>query len=332
MVKKFDLGKDPYTRAVTLMSLNNFEAASKAALDFLSEHIDFSLWMITRTLGDDWIVLQCNDHGYGVKPGDVFRWKDSYCSRMIKGEGPRIAPNANDIACYQKAEINEQVRIGSYIGIPLVFESGELFGTLCAIDPEPKDTDLTRHLPMIEAMARLLVTLAGVESNARSLQRQLDHLRDESMTDFLTNTLNRRGWDDEVKETEIGCQKYGSPACVFIVDLDELKEVNDTYGHSKGDKLIQRCAQTIRDTMRDDDALARLGGDEFGLLTNTASLESAERMRQRLYENFAERNVKASIGLAIRDPRKGLDEAIDAADQDMLAEKRGRKEKAAQYN
>ena len=76
---------------------DSFQEASAAILDHLHEILGFDLWMVTRTEGEDWIVLHTNDRGYSVNPGDLFRWTDSFCSRMVLGKGPRIAPASDDV-------------------------------------------------------------------------------------------------------------------------------------------------------------------------------------------------------------------------------------------
>ena len=75
-------------------SFSDFDAAAHSVLEFLYHRLSFDLWMVTRTEGDDWIVLQALDHGYGVKEGSVFRWADSFCSQMVLGLGPCIAPRS----------------------------------------------------------------------------------------------------------------------------------------------------------------------------------------------------------------------------------------------
>lgn len=107
-------------------------------LKFLQDRIGFDLWMVTRVEGNDWIVLDAQDRGYNVNGGDVFKWADSFCSRMVKGEGPQIAPDSDLIPAYVEAEIGNLVNIRAYIGVQVNWPDGSLFGTLCAIDPEPK--------------------------------------------------------------------------------------------------------------------------------------------------------------------------------------------------
>lgn len=87
-------------------------------LRLLHNRLGFDLWMVTRTEGDDWIVLHAEDHGYGIQDGTVFRWADSFCARMVEGEGPRIAPRSDAVPAYAAAPIGSQVRIGAYVGVP----------------------------------------------------------------------------------------------------------------------------------------------------------------------------------------------------------------------
>ena len=123
---------------INQLLFKDFNAAGEQVLKYLHNHLGFGLWMITRTEGNDWIVLQTEDHGYGIQPGHVFNWEDSYCSQMVQGKGPRIAPNSEEIKLYAEPKINNIADIKAYIGHPLINEDGSLFGTLCAIDPSPQ--------------------------------------------------------------------------------------------------------------------------------------------------------------------------------------------------
>jgi len=98
------------------LSFSDFETSGRAVLAFLHRRLGFDLWMVTRTEGDDWIVLQSEDHGYGVAPGTVFRWADSFCSEMVKGNGPRIAPRSDVVPAYAAAPIGRQVQIKAHVG------------------------------------------------------------------------------------------------------------------------------------------------------------------------------------------------------------------------
>src|SRR4051812_26487169 len=115
--------------------VHDFSSATRATIHFLRQRFDLDLWMVTRTEGNDWIVLGVEESKYDVKAGSVFQWSDSFCSRMVEGLGPRIAPQSDLIDVYKNAPIGAAVKIGAYVGVPLTKADGSLFGTLCAIDP-----------------------------------------------------------------------------------------------------------------------------------------------------------------------------------------------------
>ncbi|MFI9651240.1 GAF domain-containing protein [Guyparkeria halopsychrophila] len=114
----------------------DFHTACQAVLAHLSERTGLGLWMMTRTEGEDWIVLQAEGDRYTVAGGDVLHWTDSFCSLMVVGKGPQVAPQADEVPAYREAPIGLQVPIGAYVGVPVLRDDGELFGTLCAIDPD----------------------------------------------------------------------------------------------------------------------------------------------------------------------------------------------------
>jgi len=281
--------------------------------------------MVTRTEGDDWIVLQSADHGYGVKEGDVFRWADSFCSQMVLGRGPCVAPRSADVPAYAAAPIGRQVRIGAYVGVPLSREDGSLFGTLCAIHPTPQPTGIAAELPLIEVLARLLCTVLEADIRATDHARRAERAEADALTDGLTGVYNRRGWDQLSAAEESRCRRYGHPACVLSIDLDGLKRVNDTQGHAAGDELICRAASAIQGAIRKQDMVARLGGDEFAVLGIECDAVGAGRLRDHVAAALAAANVEASLGIAVRDPRRGLTHAADQADAAMYVNKTSRR-------
>ena len=123
--------------------------------------------MVTRAQGDDWIVLQSVDRGYGIGQGHVFPWADSFCSQMVAGLGPRIAPCSSDVPAYAAAEFGNRVGIGAYAGVPLHWSNGELFGTLCAIHPSPLPHEMVDELPLIELFATMLMRHLASRSQTR---------------------------------------------------------------------------------------------------------------------------------------------------------------------
>lgn len=306
---------------IDLAPYDDFEAASRAVLAYLHKRLGFGLWMLTRTEGLDWIVLQAEDHGYNVEEGTVFRWADTFCSHMVLGLGPRVASSAQDIPVYAASPIGQQVPIGAYIGVPLVKDDGSLFGTLCAIDPKPQKESIQDELPLIELLARLLGTILAADLKAVEQKRLIERSQQEAMTDVLTGLLNRYGWEKIIAAEESRSRRYASPACIIMVDLDDLKQINDTQGHAQGDALLRNTSQCLKSALRENDIVARIGGDEFAILGIECDSAGSEILFDNVKEALSSKGIKASVGKAIRDPKLGLIEAIAQADQAMYAAK-----------
>lgn len=302
-------------------NFKNFKDAGAKILEYLYHHFGFSLWMITRTEGDDWIVLQTNDHGYGVKPGQVFKWSDSYCSQMVLGNAPSIAPNAQEIPLYVNAGINKIVDIRSYIGQPLLNEDGSLFGTLCAIDPSPQPRNIEKSADLLKLLSQLLSQILQSELKLNENTRVSEQFKMESLTDHLTGLFNRRAWDRLINLEEDRCKTYGHPTTIIMIDLNNLKKINDEYGHDEGDKMIQETAQTIKNCVRSNDIVARLGGDEFAILNVETNLADTKKLSKRIFNALKAVNIEVAIGIAVRDPSRGLKKAIKEADKKMYENK-----------
>lgn len=306
-------------------TFDDFEAASRATLAYLHQRLGFDLWMMTRVEGSDCLVLQAENHGYDVEEGTVFRWGDSFCSQMILGHGPRVVPHAQNIPLFAASPIAQQIQIGAYISVPLASTDGSLFGTLCAIDPSPQDESIRDELPLIEFLTRLLGTVLFADLKAAKQARLLERSQQAARTDVLTGLLNRHGWEQCVAIEEARAKRYGSPACVLIVDLDGLKQVNDTKGHVHGDALIRSASNSIRSVLRENDIVARIGGDEFAILGIECDAEGCEAIFKNVTNALLSNGISASVGKALRDHRLGLFEAIAAADRAMYVAKAKRR-------
>jgi diguanylate cyclase (GGDEF)-like protein len=303
------------------LGFTNFEGAAQAALSFLHRRLGLRLWMVTRVQGDDWIVLNAEDHGYDVKDGTVFRWADSFCSRMVRGEGPRIALRSEEVPAYASAPIGRQVKIAAYIGVPLIGVDGSLFGTLCAIDPEVQPTALEGELELVEMVAGLLGSLLRTEMQFAEEIRRAERAQAEALSDPLSGLFNRRGWSQLLAREEERCRRHGNPAGVLVLDLDDMKTVNDSLGHFAGDHLIQRTSAVLGAVVRSQDVAARVGGDEFAILAVECDATAAANLLKRLRKALDAAGINASIGLAMREPARGLQHAWEDADRAMYLEK-----------
>jgi diguanylate cyclase len=303
----------------------DFQVTAAEVLRFLHHRFGFSLWMVTRAEGNDWIVLQAEGEGYGINQGDVYRWSDSLCSQMAQDRGPNIAPRITEVPAYANAPLAGQVGIGAYIGLPLIRADGTLFGTLCAFDPEPQADELVDQQSLLEFMARMLSTILGGELRAEAEARRAEFAEERAETDSLTGVFNRRGWDRFLQTEEARCRRYGHTASVFSIDLDHLKQVNDDFGHNTGDAMLIAAAEALSGSTRECDVVARVGGDEFAILAVHCDQTTTDDIIDRLNESLSKANVRASIGVASRDSSKTLKDAWVQADRNMYRCKKRRR-------
>jgi diguanylate cyclase (GGDEF)-like protein/PAS domain S-box-containing protein len=182
------------------------------------------------------------------------------------------------------------------------------------------------------------VIVFGDVTKERRLKRALSY---QASHDALTGLINRREFDTRL-ETAVTAAQRGEFECVLLyVDLDQFKVVNDTCGHSAGDRLLRDITSLLQTRVRASDTIARLGGDEFGILLERCSLEQAERVadsiRQAIHNyrflwGANSLSVGASIGV-VRIARETTSSAsvLSAADIACYAAKDGGRNRVQVY-
>jgi diguanylate cyclase (GGDEF)-like protein/PAS domain S-box-containing protein len=169
-----------------------------------------------------------------------------------------------------------------------------------------------------------LVITARDVSERHALQQRLAH---QSAHDQLTGLPNRMALLAAGAEL---LSAGGEPVAVLMLDLDRFKEINDTLGHTYGDRLLQEVGPRLRTQLRENDVLARLGGDEFAVLLpglgQESALAAARRLLDTLHEPFTvdglELDVDVSIGVSVSGrPAAGLDDLLREADIAMYTAK-----------
>ena len=125
----------------------------------------------------------------------------------------------------------------------------------------------------------------AIKERGRADQHAAD-LETLAAVDWLTGLYNRRHFETLAQAELARSQRYMRPLTVMMMDIDHFKDVNDTYGHATGDRVLQALATVCLATKRDADVIGRIGGEEFALLlpetTDTAAAQFAERLRQQI--------------------------------------------------
>ena len=140
-----------------------FDEASAAVVDYLKSVLPLGFWAVTRYDGVRQLSLEVRGDAYGLGPGGSHLWTDSMCIDMVTGRAPSIAPDAMAVPDYAAAGIAAQIDIGAYIGIPIVQANGELFGTLCGLDPAAQSDQLMLHAPWLEILGMLLSVILDAD-------------------------------------------------------------------------------------------------------------------------------------------------------------------------
>ena len=121
------------------------------------------------------------------------------------------------------------------------------------------------------------------------------------------------------------CTRHGHLACVAVIDIDDLKEVNDRDGHAAGDELIRSTASAVQRSLRRNDAAFRVGGDEFVVVATETSPEAVDLIGERLGGILADAGIRASVGVAVKQPDDTFAATLARADEAMYASKRARR-------
>lgn len=131
-----------------------------------------------------------------------------------------------------------------------------------------------RRQPFVYAYL-MVATLVMTSILGWIIGRKEDLLEELSVTDPLTGLANRRRLRAAFADENARAQRYGTPLALLLIDLDNLKEINDRHGHASGDRALQLVADSLRASCRGTDLVARLGGDEFVVLAvNTSATEA----------------------------------------------------------
>lgn len=219
------------------------------------------------------------------------------------------------------ADLRAQRRDSGSLELRFRHRDGEPFWMLVRLSVVPGADDRPAYL---------VSQYEAVGGGVRLDDQQMAELARMALHDPLTGLANRALLVDRLEKEISELPEQGGMVVVLMVDLDELKPVNDSLGHAAGDELLKAAAHELQSAVRLNDTVARIGGDEFVVVSDARELDEAERLRERVAQRLdtevagAGRRIglSASVGLATtRNAATSAQNLLHRADQDMYARK-----------
>ena len=200
------------------------------------------------------------------------------------------------------------------------------------LDDVMRDTR-TIQAEALQSRDQMLVAreeVQAAEARIRALEAELAEISALASHDQLTNSLNRRGLDDAFEREQARADRHGTELSVAMLDIDDFKKLNDSYGHEAGDEALIHVVRIIKDTLRSMDVIGRFGGEEFVVVLPDTPLNEGMAVVARLQKELTKRifmynNQKLfltfSAGVATRNADENLLDTIKRADAAMYKAK-----------
>ncbi|CAN5639455.1 hypothetical protein BH18ACI3_BH18ACI3_04640 [soil metagenome] len=227
--------------------------------------------------------------------------EDSVGSRVaqivLNGGTPVVVSDIGNVAL-ESAPLEWSYKTKSFISYPILIGERKI-GVLNFTDRAGGDAFNERDLELLQAIAPQI----AVAIDRTTLKDKAGEYEQLSVTDPLTGLLNRRYIEERLGEEILRSARHHFPMSLMMLDVDNFKSYNDSFGHPAGDAALEIVADVLKGTLRGDDVAARYGGEEFAILLPQTSCEEAapiaERIRQRIERTqFPKRRVTVSIGIA----------------------------------
>ncbi len=227
--------------------------------------------------------------------------------------------------------------VDSFIGIPLEMHDGSHFGSLCAVSDTAKRFH-RNEVELLTVLGRVIVNELDRDIKEQELEKKhadlvehAERLRTDAFTDALTGVANRRGFERALAREWKLSRRGTVESYLVLIDLDGFKAINDSFGHSAGDRVLQLCAQALQEAARGTDVIGRIGGDEFAaVLVGCESADDAVLFRERAHHTLERylkgENARVSFSSghhSLADANSPV-RAMELADQAMYWQKRRR--------
>ena len=298
-------------------------------IDLMAQIIHVPAGLIMRlTEGELEVFVSSKTEGNPYIVGEKEIMKDSglYCETVISTNKMLKVPNALTDDDWKN---NPDVKLNmiSYLGFPILWPDGKPFGTICVLD-EKENHYNSQYISLIQKFKRF------IETQLELIDKR-DQLVKLAEIDPLTSIYNRRAFFAKAEIELNRSIRYKHSLSIVLFDIDNLKEINDTYGHQMGDEVSITFARTVSSLIRESDIFGRYGGDEYiALLCETdseAARITAERIRNEIAQTVvtcsgnATAKFTVSIGIVSLSDDLKLSELIRRADIALYESKKKNK-------
>ncbi len=220
-------------------------------------------------------------------------------------------------------ELAKKLKVYSNVTVPIVNLRGEALGVMYV--------DNGQYEIFTAEQIRFLKIIGGHIGLILSNLNYIDRLQSKVRTDGLTGLYNKESFQILYQEYIRGRQKTKGPFALLMVDIDNFKGINDTYGHLLGDQFLKKIGRTMEQSTREEDVVGRYGGEEFIILLKDADREGAYRIGERVRKTIEKIRIReisttVSIGVAVfPEDSKNQGELLEIADQNLYRAKKAGK-------
>ena len=269
-----------------------------------------------------WEKFNCNVSDFRMNFPDIPELRNA-----VKNNQIYQSVNLNELICGLVPDFNKdgvddflkEANMKSYILVPLQSKQTHFGSLLVFSSRERVSGSELNFLSLFAKQIELAITIADL----------FEAVKEQAVTDGMTGLYNRRYFEEFIKKEAIRANRQNQKFTVIGLDLDHLKQINDTYGHNYGDIAIKAIAEVLKNNARSIDIAARMGGEEFNLILpgvdSAGGCIAAERIRKAIEAVELEKigHITASLGVATYlEHSDDIEELLEITDRAMYESKR----------
>jgi len=296
-------------------------------VDLMAELCSTPAGFIVQAGGDKYKVIIANRSVENPYSANITIESDVniFCREVVKQDCSLYVGNATELPeWHSNPEVSED-GFNTYLGYPLHWPDGSVFGTICIMDYAKTEHNDKYH--------KLMLHFREMAERELDLLNKNIQLENTALSDDLTHLLNRKGFFLAAKQLIKSAKRDRATICICYFDIDNLKPINDNYGHQAGDRFIKSFAKHLKETFREVDIIARFGGDEFVVMCQETTQLDISTIINRLSDFISNENYQpklsfsygyASINASAVDD-KIVENLIKLADDEMYKNKESKR-------